>query len=136
MSEGDPAVREQLENTKDQIRHWSKLYSWGASKMPILVAGGTISALAAYHQSQEKVWLVGAAVLASIVPYTLLVMKKTNTRLNAILKESKEAELSECHKSTVPKSLKKWVNMHRGRVLLSLGAAAVFFVAKQYTKSN
>ena len=135
MSEGDPPVREQLDNTKQQLRHWSKLYAWGAAKMPILIAAGAISAAAAYHQSKEKMWLVGGGILMSIVPYTILVMKKTNSNLNRILKESgDEPELKEPEKSTVIGSFGKWVNMHRGRVALALASSAVFFVAKQYTK--
>jgi hypothetical protein len=82
MSQGDPAVRDQLENTKHQVRHWAKCYQWGARYMPLLVLGGTITSVAAYQQSKEKLWLVGSGVLLSIIPYTLLIMKKTNGSLH------------------------------------------------------
>ena len=82
-------------------------------------------------------WLYGAAALASILPYTLLVMKKTNGELNKALKESGDlAELEEPEKKSVTEKMKTWVNMHRGRVLIALGSAVVFSVAKQYTRST
>ena len=56
--------------------------------MPILAAAGVATAIGAYSQSKEKMFLWGGVALASVVPYTLLVMKKTNSRLNNILKES------------------------------------------------
>ena len=89
MSEGDPAVREQLEKPKDQLRHWGMLYNWGVKVMPTLVVAGTISALAAYRQSQEKMWLVGAGVLTSGLLYTMLVMGRTYQLLHTLVKESK-----------------------------------------------
>ena len=73
--------------------------------------------------------------MLSIMPYTVLAMRKTNNKLNTILKESgDQAELGEAEKKSVADDLKKWVNLHRGRVALALGSAVVFFVAKQYTK--
>ena len=60
--------------------------------MPILAAAGVATAIGAYSQSKEKMFLWGGVVLASIIPYTLLAMMKTNNRLNNILKESGTAE--------------------------------------------
>ena len=56
--------------------------------MPKLGAIGAASAIAAYFQTKEKMWLAGAAVLMSVLPYTILFMKKTNDSLLKILKES------------------------------------------------
>lgn len=90
-SEGDPPVREQLDNTKHQLRHWSKMYAWGAKFMPILVAAGTLASIGCYRQSKEKLWLWGGAAFFSIALYTRLCMMKTNNHLNQILKDSGEA---------------------------------------------
>ena len=112
------------------------MYSWGASRMPIYLAVGTAAAIGAYSQSKEKTWLYGAAALASILPYTLLDMNKTNGDLNKSLKESGEAtELEEPVKKTVTEKMHAWINMHSRRVVIALGSATIFFVAKQYTKS-
>ena len=92
VSEGDPPVREQLQNTKHQLRHWAKCYSWGKTYMPILAVAGTLASIGAYSQSKEKMWLWGGALLFSIVPYTLLFMRKTNDQLNQTLKDSGEGE--------------------------------------------
>ena len=51
-SEGDPSVRLQLKNTKQQLAHWSKMYAWGFRYMQLFVIGGTVSALTAYYQSK------------------------------------------------------------------------------------
>lgn len=95
LSEGDPAVREELENTKQQLRHWAKMYRWGLKIMPIFVVGGASTAVAAYIQSKEKMWLLGGATLFSTIPYTLFGMMKTNNKLNAILENSPDAEVAE-----------------------------------------
>lgn len=102
--------------------------------MPILVVGGASTAVVAYLQSKEKIWLLGGATLFLTLPYTFFVMMKTNNRLNAILENSPDAEVSEENKPTVLESLKRWVNLHRVRGVLALGSAAIFFLAKQYTK--
>jgi|JI10StandDraft_1071094.scaffolds.fasta_scaffold2158580_1 hypothetical protein len=78
MSEADPAVREQLENKKDQLRHWAKMYKWGKTFMPILIVGGTSIAVAAFLKTKENFWLYGGAIFFSIIPYTFGVMMKTN----------------------------------------------------------
>ena len=104
--------------------------------MPVIMTLGTVSAIGAYSQSKEKMWLYGAAAFFSVLPYTLLVMMKTNNELNKSLKESGEAaELEEPVKKTVTEKMKSWVGMHRGRVVIALSSAAIFFVAKQYTKN-
>ena len=104
--------------------------------MSNISAVGIATAIGAYFQSKEKMWLWGAAAFSSIVVYTLIFMKKTNVRLNIILKESGEAEeLKAPEKEEASNKMKSWVNMHRVRVALTLVSAAIFFVAKQYTKT-
>lgn len=134
MSHGDPAVRAQLE-PKGQLKHWRKVYQWGATYMPILVVGGAIAAIASYVQTKNNTWLYGAATLGSIVPYTMLAMRKTNGNLKDTLEKSGEADLKEDDKKTVIETLKKWVCLHTGRVFLALSAATIFFVAKEQSKS-
>lgn len=112
------------------------MYQWGKTFMPILVVAGSSTAIAVFFKTKEKAWLLGGATLFSIMPYTLLGMKKTNNCLNAILKESCEADVEEDKKGTVINALKKWVKLHRVRGILALGSAAVFFLARQYTKGS
>ena len=59
--------------------------------MSSLAIAGTFAAIGAYIQSKEKMWLWGGATIFSIVPYTLLIMRKTNSDLKNTLKESGEA---------------------------------------------
>ena len=74
-------MRKLLGNTKQQLAHWSKMYNWGLKVMPIFVAGGTASAVAAYVQTKEQSWLVGGSLLFAILPYTFAFMMKTNNYL-------------------------------------------------------
>ena len=135
IAEGDPAVREQLDQPKDQLKHWRKVFLWGATRMSALVVGGTITAIAAYFQTKNNWWLYGTAAFAGILPYTMFAMGKTNSKLSTILKVSGEADLKEDDKTTVRSSLKKWLSLHTGRVLIGLAAATIFFVAKEQSKN-
>ena len=113
------------------------MYGWGARNMPILIVAGTAAAIGAYSSTKEKMWLWGAAAFSSIITYTFLVMKKTNARLNQILKESGEAEeLKAPEKEEAVDKMQSWIGMHRVRLSLALASAAIFFVAKQYTKNS
>lgn len=95
MSEADPAVREQLNNKKDQLKHWAHMYKWGKTYMPILIIAGTSSAVVTFFQTKEKFWLYGGAAFFLIIPYTFAVMMKTNNELNATLEKTVEDEIEE-----------------------------------------
>ena len=82
---GDPAARLLLSNKKQQVAHWSKMFFWGLKVFPVVVFGGAGAAIGAYYKSNENLWLYGAATLFSILPYTVLVMMKTNNYLNGVL---------------------------------------------------
>ena len=50
-SEGDPSVRLQLNNIKQQLAHWSKMFYWGFKWNQLFVLGGTAAAITAYCKS-------------------------------------------------------------------------------------
>ena len=105
--------------------------------MSTIAAVGAATAIGAYSQSKEKMWLWGGVALASIIPYTFIFMKKTNSRLYSILKESgTDEELKAPIKEEATNRMKSWINLHRVRMALAFTSAAIFFVAKQYTKST
>eukprot|EP00178_Gracilaria_changii_P007890 TRINITY_DN24537_c0_g1_i1.p1 TRINITY_DN24537_c0_g1~~TRINITY_DN24537_c0_g1_i1.p1 ORF type:complete len:107 (-),score=9.04 TRINITY_DN24537_c0_g1_i1:37-357(-) len=106
------------------------MFSWAAPRMSVLVGLGTVAAAVAYSKTKNNTWLYGIAAFAGILPYTLFAMGPTNTYLSKTLKESGEADLKDSEKPTVTERLKKWVGLHRGRVLFGVAAAALFWVAK------
>jgi len=63
--------------------------------MPVLILGGTASAIAAYVKTKENSWLVGGSVLFAILPYSFGLMMKTNKYLEGVLKNTSEAEVAE-----------------------------------------
>lgn len=137
MSELDPIVRQQLASKKLQLQHWDKMYELGKKTMPKIVILGTAAASYAFWKTREAFWLYGAAALLSIIPYTYLAMMPTNNQLNAVLAESKEqAEIEEEKKDGVVEGMKRWVKLHRARGFLALGAAGLFFVARQLSKGK
>lgn len=88
ISELDPAVREQLPSTKQQLQHWSRVYEIGLRTMPVPALLGSVAAAAAFRKSDEKYWLYGALALFSVIPYTFLFIMPTNKELKAILEQS------------------------------------------------
>lgn len=49
--------------------------------MGSLVVIATVAGTIAYQKTKENLWLVGAAVMFSILPYTLFRLKPTNDYL-------------------------------------------------------
>jgi hypothetical protein len=52
MGELDPPVRAQLQNTKMQLRHWSKVYWLTRATMPHIASLSAVTAGFAYHQTK------------------------------------------------------------------------------------
>ena len=71
------------------------MYQIGKSFMPVIAATGAASAVSCYQKTKDNLWLYGAATLLGIIPYTLLVMGKTNGDLNTILNNCETEELLE-----------------------------------------
>lgn len=137
MSELDPIVREQLPSTKQQLQHWSKMYDLGLRTQPVPALLGSVAAVVAYYRSSEKYWLYGAAALFAVIPYTFLAIMPTNKQLKALLKESDGRDGLEAGKAAgAIEGMKRWVKLHRVRALLALGAAGLFFVARELTQGK
>ena len=132
VSEVDSKVRNDWPTDKQNLSHWAKVFGMAKVFMPIISLTGTLMAVGAYYQTKEKFWLYGGATLASIIPYTLLTMMKTNNYLNGVLKNSEDnqAELEEIDRPLVREKLKEWVSSHRVRVVLATAALGLFFWAK------
>lgn len=133
MSQLDPIVREKLQSKKMQLQHWSTMYKTGLATMPIISLLATGTGIAAYVKTKENYWLYGALAIFSVIPYTLIALMPLNNRLNKILDET-QGEIPEEKVETVVEGMNKWVHLHRVRGLIALGAAGIFFIARQLGK--
>src|SRR5208282_834838 len=79
------------------------------------------SAFSSWWMSRELAWLVGAILIGSVGPFTLLIMLPTNSRLiDPTLDRSSEA---------ARQLLVRWARLHAMRTVLSLTALLIFLVA-------
>jgi uncharacterized membrane protein len=80
-----------------------------------------LSAFSSWWMSRELAWLVGTILIGSVVPFTLIVMMPTNTRLvDPSLDRSSE---------TARQLLVLWARLHAVRTMCSLTALLIFLVA-------
>jgi len=128
----DPKVRNALEGTKNKLQHWATMYTESIGPMSsIALIAGVFSGLC-YWKTQEKLWILGGALMTGLWPYTYLVLMPTNKELlhhNKTLKTETEV-VSSGENDTILAKLSSWVTGHRGRALIALVAAAVFYVAE------
>ena len=94
-----------------------------------IAVGTSVASLKAYEVSKEPLWIIGGLVMMSVVPYTAVFLRNTN---NELLHEDKYtgAEIDISKRDGVIASLKRWVKLHRVRILISLTAAFVFYLAE------
>jgi hypothetical protein len=81
----------------------------------------TIGGIGAWLAGSTSVWLGGAALIFSVIPYTLIVIMPTNHKLM-------EPSLDRASGST-GKLLRRWGRLHAMRSLVSLTASLVFLAS-------
>ena len=84
----------------------------------LALLGGLAGIAAMALEDDSVLWLVGALVLLSAWPYTLLVIKRTNDALNA----TRPAEAG----ADTRRLVERWGRLHAVRSLLSLVAVLIF----------
>jgi uncharacterized membrane protein len=92
-------------------------YRRAAVMQVILAIGGVAGALGAYYLGRGVSTLVAAVVLASVIPWTLIVIMPINRQL---LDETRTAETPETEVL-----LQKWARLHHVRTIASLLALVV-----------
>ena len=98
--------------------------------MGILALLTSLSGFYCYSKNKDALWLAGSAVMFAGMPYTMIVMGPTYKYLgdlDAALEP--KVEISSGEKHSVLENLNKWLNLHRGRIVISLAAAVVFYLA-------
>jgi uncharacterized membrane protein len=100
------------------LTEWQPSYKRGAAMQAPLALLGFLTGAWAYFQSGNWQWLLGAVLIVSAWPYTMIVIKPTNDRLLATNPNNADAASREL--------LKKWGRLHAVRTALGLAATAVF----------
>ena len=103
------------------LAEWKPAYKRGFALQAPLALAGFLLGLLAWWQTNDWRWILGAFILVSNWPYTLVVIMPTNNRLMTTNIEKAGAE---------PRRLmEKWGSLHAVRTALGFAATAVFLWA-------
>jgi hypothetical protein len=103
------------------VREFAPSYRRASIMQASLAAIGLFAGILAWVASNALAWLVGALLLGSVIPFTLLVIFPTNKRLldPGLIANSPEAAAL----------LHRWGLLHGVRTIVSLAALFVFLVS-------
>ena len=104
-----------------QLQQWKPAYERGALMQASLAVIGFLLGIAAWWQTRDELWLVGAIALVANWPYTMLIIMPVNRELEAIAPED-----------AGPASralLARWGRLHLRRTILGGLATALFLWA-------
>lgn len=108
--------------TAAALAQWRPSYKRATVMQASLAIAGALSAVgAAMNEPRKAGWLVGSVLLGSVVPFTLVVMLPTNTRL---LDPTIEHDLEH-----LQKLLSQWNRLHAVRSVLGASAFLIFAVS-------
>jgi hypothetical protein len=100
---------------------WKPAYKRGFAMQAPLAIFGFLLGLAAWWQTGDRLWLLGAVILVANWPYTLLVIMPTNNRLMALDPTRAGPESRAL--------IETWAKLHAVRSALGVAATAVFLWA-------
>jgi uncharacterized membrane protein len=108
---------------KSLLKQWKPSYDAGYTMQASLVAASGLLGLLAAWTSQNWQWTVGAVLILTNVPYTLIGIMPTNHKLKAI----SEADAGPNSRAM----LMLWGRLHAIRTLLGVSATLVYLWALQ-----
>ncbi|KQW58481.1 MULTISPECIES: DUF1772 domain-containing protein [unclassified Ensifer] len=103
------------------LAQWVPAYRRGFEMQASLAIISGLLGAAAWWQSDNALWGLGAAIIILNWPYTILVIMPINRRLEA----TRPDEASEETRAL----LRRWARLHAGRSALGAIAAVVFLIA-------
>jgi hypothetical protein len=77
----DPNARNSLEMTRQRLKHWAVMVNESKSTLELLAATAALASVACYFKTKQNLWLVGGALMASIIPYSALVLGSSSNYL-------------------------------------------------------
>jgi len=108
-------------DTPALLTEWKPSYTRGTTMQAPLALIGFLLGLLAWWQTGRWPWLLGAALLVTNWPYTLIVIMPTNRKLQGASSTNPPPEI----RSLVV----KWGALHAGRTALGLAATLAFLWA-------
>ena len=103
------------------LAQWGPAYRRGFELQASLALVSGLLGAAAWWQTGNPLWGVGAAIIILNWPYTMLVIMPVNRRLEATRPEEAGEETRDL--------LLRWGKLHAGRSALGAIAAAIFLLA-------
>ena len=100
---------------------WQRSYANAAKMQAGLALLGGILGLAAFWSSGGWLWVLGALVLLSAWPFTLMVIKPVNDALNATASAAASAETR--------RLVERWGGLHAGRSAIGVAATLIYLLA-------
>jgi hypothetical protein len=107
--------------TEIAARQWAPSYKRATVMQVSLAMLATIAGVTVWLSGGGAAWLIGAVVIASVIPFTLVVILPTNNRLLEPGRDLGSAETRQL--------LEAWGRLHAVRSLLSVVATIVFLCA-------
>lgn len=101
------------------VTEWRPSYKRATLMQAPLALIGSLSALVAWRLQGNAVWLIGALLFLSVVPFTLVVILPTNKRL-----ENRDLDV---RSEEADRLLRRWGRLHAIRSVLS-GVAFLLFL--------
>ncbi|KAF9923325.1 hypothetical protein FBU30_006622 [Linnemannia zychae] len=112
-----PALRTVSSETALPI--WAKAYNIGKDTQVPLIGVSLLTGLAVHYKTQNAFFLLGPLLMASIIPYTLLVIMPVNRTLLNILDSNEKGKGKE---TNLRELYIKWDLLHFARTVLSISA--------------
>jgi len=107
--------------TATAVLFFRPMYARATPMQVALVAVGSFAALWAWGSGRGWPWLLGAVILGAAIPFTLIAIIPTNTRLKDPTLDIASAEASHL--------LARWSSLHAVRSLAGSIAFVIFLVA-------
>ena len=103
------------------LSQWRPSYRRGFQMQASLAVVGFLLGLAAWYQTGDMQWGLGAIILVANWPFTLLAIMPVNRRLEAMSPREPEPELRSL--------MERWGSLHAIRSAFGVGATALFVLA-------
>lgn len=103
--------------TRIGVAEFGPSYRRAAVMQATLAVIGSVAALGRWWTAHEAAWLVGGALLAAVIPFTLIAIRPTNERLLSSTLDSASAEAAGL--------LRRWGRLHAVRTASSVVAFAI-----------
>jgi hypothetical protein len=120
INAAEQPARLELDNSA-ALREWKPSYSRGFAMQASLALAAALFGLLALWGSRDWRWLIGAALIFSNWPYTLIVILPINKRLEATSPEAANEETRGL--------INTWGRLHAVRSALGSAATLMFFWA-------